>query len=60
MRKWLKVECDRAGGIRAFARRAQISPGHISRVLRGEKQPGPFLLGWVGLEAVTTYRRKSS
>lgn len=58
VRAWLRKECKRAGGIRAFGRLSKISAGHISRVLRGEKQPGEKVLGWLGLEVAHAYRRR--
>lgn len=58
VRKMLADECDYEGGIRAFARLAKISPGHISRVVRGEKEPGEKVLDWFGLEVVVRYRQK--
>lgn len=60
VRKALREECDYEGGIRAFSRLAAVTAGHISRVLRGEKEPGPKLLDWFGLRAVTLYERTES
>jgi hypothetical protein len=55
VRELLSEECEYEGGIRAFARLSKISPGHISRVLRGQKEPGDKVLAWFGLQAVTRY-----
>lgn len=38
------------------ARRMGITNGHLSRVLRGEKEPGEKVLSWLGMESVTFYR----
>ena len=38
-----------------LARRIGITNGHLSRVLHGEKEPGPKILTWLGLVAVTYY-----
>lgn len=55
---WLREECTCCGGVRAFSRESGISAGHVSRVIRGEKEPGPKVLGWFGLRAVTRYTDK--
>ena len=44
-------------GVRGFARRADVSPGFVSRVRKGEQQPGPTILAALGWEKVVSYRR---
>lgn len=59
VRKMLAEEVDYEGGVRAFARLAKIDAGHISRVMRGEKVPGPRILAWFGLRPVVRYQQSS-
>lgn len=60
----LRLEVDRAGGMRALARKWDITTGHISRLLRKEKMPGPVVLRRLGLRERIEYepdvRRKES
>ena len=58
VREWVRDECKTFGGIRAWARETGISPGHVSRVLRSQKEPGPKILDHFGLRAVTMYADK--
>ena len=56
----LRAACDEAGGVRAYARKVKRSATYVSRVLRGEQEPGPHILrevGWERVESVVTYRR---
>lgn len=39
----------------ALADRVGVTKGHMSRVLRGEKEPGPIIAQWLGLSIVTRY-----
>lgn len=55
VRSLLKEECEYHGGINAFGRLSKISGGHVSRVLRGEKEPGPKILKRLRFKAVTRY-----
>lgn len=51
----LRLEVDRAGGMRALARKWDITTGHISRLLRKEKRPGPIMLARLGLRERIEY-----
>lgn len=51
----LSHEVDRAGGIRPLSRRWGIDCGHISRVLRKERQPGPIILKRLGMRERVEY-----
>lgn len=55
-RQLLRDECADVGSIRQFGRIHKLTAGHVSRVIRGEKEPGPKLLKVFGLEAVVAYR----
>lgn len=46
-----------AGSLRKLAADWHVSPGHLSRVLRKEKAPGPDVLNHLGLRAETIYVR---
>ena len=39
----------------ALAARVGVTNGHMSRVLSGEKEPGPIIARWLGLSIVTRY-----
>lgn len=52
---YLRLEVDRAGGIRPLARRWSLTAGHISRVLRKEKMPGSIVLARLGLRERIEY-----
>lgn len=47
-------------GLRAFARRAGVTPPFVSRVRDGQCAPGPKILAALGWEKVVTYRRVKS
>jgi hypothetical protein len=55
VRGWLREEASYEGGVRALSRLMKVDAGHISRVMRGQKEPGPAILDWFGLRAVTMY-----
>ncbi len=60
VRDLLRKACDRAGGIRAWARERELSAAYVSDVLLGRREPGPSICEAFGLEAVrpeTVYRR---
>jgi hypothetical protein len=44
-----------AGSLRALAREWDICPGHLSRVTRKQKNPGPDVLKHLGLRELVTY-----
>ena len=44
--------------LRAFASSANCSPALMSKVLNGEREPGPKILDELGLEKVVTYQPK--
>jgi hypothetical protein len=52
---YLQLEVDRAGGVRPLSRRWSLDAGHISRVLRKEKRPGPLVLARLGLRERIEY-----
>lgn len=59
VRAMLQVACDRAGGIRAWARQHKLSAAYISDILLGRRGAGPSILKALGLVAIreTTYRK---
>lgn len=48
-----QIEC--AGSLRALARRWDVTPGHISRILNFKKAPGPLILRQLGLRQIEAY-----
>lgn len=60
MLKALQQAVDEAGGMRAFARMAEVDVSHVSRALNGGAAVGPALLAAAGLERVVTYRKVST
>lgn len=58
MRALLKAECEKVGGLRCWARAHEVDPGHVSRVIAGEKNPGEAVLKPLGLKMVLSYERK--
>ena len=58
----LRAECDKAGSIRAWARKHGVSAMYVSNVLRSKQEPGPAICKPLGLtretKTVVTYRRK--
>ena len=46
------------GGVRMAARVIQTDPGHLSRILSGEKEPSDVLARRMGLQKATVYRRE--
>lgn len=60
VRIMLKVGCDEAGSMRAWARNHKLSAAYVSDVILGRREPGPSVCAVLGLEAVrheTTYRK---
>jgi hypothetical protein len=55
LRALLKASCANAGGLRAWGRLHGITAAYISRVIRGEKLPGPKLLDALNLMPSTVY-----
>lgn len=53
----LRERCRQAGGQEAFAAAAGVSPGHLSDVLNARREPGPAILGALGLVRVTRYAK---
>mgnify|MGYP001571901368 CR=1 FL=1 len=51
----LRLEVERAGGIRPLSRKWGLCAGHISRLLRKEKIPGPVVLARLGLRERVEY-----
>ena len=41
----------------ALAKELGVSPAYLSDILRGKRDPGPQVLGALGLERVVTYER---
>ena len=52
----LQRRVDAAGGVRAFAKRADFSPSYISDVLLGRRRVADRLAGKLGYEIVKLYR----
>jgi hypothetical protein len=52
---YLRLEVDRAGGLNALGRKWGICSGHLSRVLRKQKIPGPVVLARLGLRERVEY-----
>lgn len=46
------------GNLREWARENDVSPGYVSDVLFGRREPGEKVLSALGLERVVTYRKK--
>ena len=44
-------------GLRAFARRAKVTPAFVCHVRDGHSAPGPKILAALGWEKVVSYRR---
>ena len=55
LRNLLKAHCANAGGMRAWGRLHGITAAYISRVIKGDKLPGPKLLNALNLEPSTVY-----
>jgi len=55
LRNLLKASCANAGGMRAWGRLHGITAAYVSRVIRGEKLPGPKLLDALNLQPSTVY-----
>jgi hypothetical protein len=55
MRNLLRATCANAGGLRAWGRLHGISAAYISRVIRGQMNPGEKLLNALNLEPSTVY-----
>jgi hypothetical protein len=51
----LRLEVDRAGGVRPLSRKWGLDAGHISRLLKKEKMPGPVVLARLGLRERIEY-----
>lgn len=43
-------ECERAGSLRAFARKIKVSPAYVSDVLHERREPGDAILAPLGLD----------
>jgi hypothetical protein len=56
----IRREVQRAGSLRGLAREWDISAGHLSRVLRKEKSPGPDVLVHLGLREEVVYVRDAA
>lgn len=59
VRSLVRSNCEKAGSMRAFARKLDVSVAYISDVLNGHRDPGPSILEHFGLEKVTSvdYRK---
>jgi DNA-binding phage protein len=55
----LQKACDRAGGQKAFAKKARVSKQHVYAVLSGAKRPGPSVLKALGLKVAPIAYRKA-
>lgn len=58
VRRRLRREIDKAGGLMAWCEAKQLAHGHVSEVIRGRREPPPSILKALNLERVTTYRPK--
>lgn len=59
LRTELVNRAEMIGGQNRLARAMGITTGHLSRVIRGEKAPGPKVLRYLRLREVITYERTS-
>lgn len=60
VRELLRKACEKAGGIRAWARQQKLSAAYVSDVLTERRDPGPSILKAFGIEAIRgemTYRK---
>ena len=53
-RVYFRRETDDAGGVRAMARRLDVSAAYVSDVLLGKRTPGPRILRPYGFRAERT------
>lgn len=59
VREILKKACDAEGSQRAWATYYELSPAFVSEVINGGRKPSQNILDILGLEKVTSYRRKN-
>ena len=59
VREIIRKAADAHGGIRALGRAWDVDYSYLSRILTGERDPGPEILDACGLYAVTVYRKKN-
>ena len=50
----------RSISLNEIGRQAGVSGGMVGKVLKGKKRPGPKLLEYLRMEALVTYRRKTT
>lgn len=53
----LRVACTAAGGVEAWANRHRIYSLLVIRVLQGDVEPSPAILGALGYQSRVTYHR---
>lgn len=53
----LRASILEAGTAKAWATAHGVVPSYVSDILHGNREPGPSILGPLGLEKVVTYRR---
>lgn len=60
VRSMLAAAIGAAGSQKAFAQQHGLSGAYLSEVVRGTRDPGPAVLGALGMEKVIGYRRRSA
>jgi hypothetical protein len=54
----IREAADAQGGIRALGRAWGVDYSYLSRIISGERVPGPEVLDAIGVVSVTTYKKK--
>ena len=57
VREIILEKIEQIGSQRAFAKEASISAAYVNDYVHFRRHPGPGILEFVGLRAVTMYRR---
>ncbi len=58
VRRMLRGACQAEGSQSAWARRAGVSQAYVNDAMHGRREPGEAILQALGLERVTTYRKR--
>ena len=59
VREKVRGAMEREGGVRALAKRLEVSPSYVSDVCCGRRAPGPAFLRLLGLRKVVGYDREA-
>ena len=59
VRRALQRAIDKEGTAAAWCKKHKIARGYVSDVVNGNQEPGKSILDALGLEAVTTYKRRT-